>query len=592
MRLALGDRLGPYEIELAIGSGGMGEVYRATDSRLRRTVAIKVLASPLGSDEDTRRTLQREARAVAALDHPFICAVYDIGRDRGVDYLVMPLIEGETLVDRIGRGPLPVLEALDCARQIADALAAAHAHGVIHRDVKPANIKLTPRGIKLLDFGIAAARSSSGPPMTTATGEAAVAGTVAYMAPEAFEGRTDERSDIFSLGTLLHELLTGRRAFAGDSAWHVAASILNVDPPLVSALRPGIPAQVDAVVARAMAKPPAARWQSAVEFRAALEACLSLPVSGVAVAAPRSEGPAGPPPRTWPIWATVVADATTSTVLVAAATPLLLIGDAGTIRFTLPLLAIGLLFAVAGVGVVLWRPWGRRAQQTLAVLGLLAFPFGTVLGAAALSYFGRPGVAFMFSGTAWSDLPEHQRARAHQDTVVPRRWMAYLPAMGAAALVPTILLATIITPSLLLSRVSANEDAAVGNIKALLAAEAVVARYNQGFFVPAECLLSPRVCLPGYVGGELVNAGAFSNEVIHGYRWQLHSGARLDPAVLAGTSASPQSLQSVAITMVPNEPGQTGVKSFCGDTTGQVCYVPEGLIRVVGGRCGECQPVR
>ena len=210
MQLAKGSRLGPYEIECLVGTGGMGEVYRARDTRLGRVVAIKVCLEPL------QARFEREARAISALNHPNICTLYDIGPD----YLVMELVEGQSLADRLKQGPLPIRKVLQYGVQIADALTTAHAQGVIHRDLKPGNIMETPKGVKLLDFGLAkyATTTLLGDSENTLTVRGAILGTPAYMAPEQLEGKDcDERTDIFALGLVLFEMATGSRAFGGSS---------------------------------------------------------------------------------------------------------------------------------------------------------------------------------------------------------------------------------------------------------------------------------------------------------------------------------------------------------------------------------------
>src|ERR1051326_6813130 len=228
MPIKIGGRLGPYEILSAIGAGGMGEVYRARDERLDRTIAVKVLAPTLSADPEYRQRFEREARTVAALSHPHICPVYDIGAHDGLDYLVMEYLEGETLASRIAKGALPIDDALRYSIQIADALCQSHRRGVIHRDLKPGNIMLTKVGAKLLDFGLAkvnegpkdAASSLSAVPTATTplTGQGLIVGTLQYMAPEQLEGQeADARSDIFAFGLVLYEMISGRRAFEARS---------------------------------------------------------------------------------------------------------------------------------------------------------------------------------------------------------------------------------------------------------------------------------------------------------------------------------------------------------------------------------------
>ncbi len=280
MSLAAGTRLGPYEIVAAIGAGGMGEVYRARDTRLDRTVAIKVLPASLSADPSLRQRFEREARTISSFDHPHICGLYDVGAQDGREYLVMQYLEGETLAARLERGPLPVGEALRIGAQIADALAAAHRRGIVHRDLKPGNVMLTPSGAvrqaspqaKLLDFGLAKASAPAGPAtvgetLPALTAERSILGTLNYMSPEQLEGReADARSDIFSLGTVLYEMLTGRRAFGGESPASTIASILSSEPKPLAEAAPLTPPTLDRIVAHCLAKNPDDRWQSASDL--------------------------------------------------------------------------------------------------------------------------------------------------------------------------------------------------------------------------------------------------------------------------------------------------------------------------------------
>ena len=272
MTLTSGTRLGPYEITGAIGAGGMGEVYRARDTRLGRTVAIKILPSSLSADPSHRQRFEREAKAISSLDHPHICGLYDVGSDEGRDYLVMQYLEGGSLALRLERGALPQGEALKIAAQTADALAAAHRRGIVHRDLKPANIMLTATGARLLDFGLAKGTAGVGELGSTETiaaltAERTILGTLHYMAPEQVEGReADTRSDIFALGAVLYEMLTGRRPFEGESPASVIARILSSEPPLLVELAPLTPAPLLRVVARCLAKNPDERWQSASDL--------------------------------------------------------------------------------------------------------------------------------------------------------------------------------------------------------------------------------------------------------------------------------------------------------------------------------------
>lgn len=275
MPLAPGRRLGPYEIVSSLGAGGMGEVYEARDTRLGRTVAIKVLPEDLADDPARRARFEREARAVSQLAHPHVCTLYDVGEAEGLHFLVLEHCEGETLAGRLERGALPLAETLRVGAEIAEALDAAHRQGVTHRDLKPANVVLTSSGAKLLDFGLArlaAGGTGTGDDLPTLsadadpalTAEGTVLGTYPYMAPEQVEGvMADARSDLFSLGTVLHEMATGRRAFEGRSAASIMAAVLKEEPEPLSRLQPMTPPALDHVVSRCLAKDPEERWQSA-----------------------------------------------------------------------------------------------------------------------------------------------------------------------------------------------------------------------------------------------------------------------------------------------------------------------------------------
>jgi len=280
MALTSGKKLGPYEIVSALGAGGMGEVYRAHDTRLGRDVAIKVLPADLSSNPDLKARFDREARAISALSHPHICHLYDVGSQDGTDYLVMELLEGESLQHRLDRGPLPLLQALQCAIQVAEALEKAHKSGIVHRDLKPGNVMLTRSGAKLLDFGLAkpvqglgAMASGSVATMSRPlTQEGKIVGTFQYMAPEQVQGQeADARTDIFALGALLYEMVTGKRAFAGKTQISVMSAILEKEPEPISVVHPLTPHALDHVVQRALAKDPDERWQSVADLKAELK---------------------------------------------------------------------------------------------------------------------------------------------------------------------------------------------------------------------------------------------------------------------------------------------------------------------------------
>ena len=259
MSLPPNTRLGPYEIIAPLGTGGMGDVYKARDTRLDRTVAIKISAVRF-----TDR-FEREARAISSLNHPHICALYDIGRENSMEFLVMEHLEGESLEARLRNGPLPVADALRIAIQIAGALDAAHCKGVIHRDLKPGNVMLTSAGAKLLDFGLA--KIAEAPAPTVAHGlttEGTILGTFQYMAPEQLEGKEcDPRSDIFAFGALLYEMITGRKAFTGASPASLITALMSADPPPVSAAQPMASPALDRLIRKCLAKSPDDRWQSA-----------------------------------------------------------------------------------------------------------------------------------------------------------------------------------------------------------------------------------------------------------------------------------------------------------------------------------------
>jgi eukaryotic-like serine/threonine-protein kinase len=280
MALTSGTKLGPYEIVSPLGAGGMGEVYRARDTRLDRTVAIKVLPSDLSSNSELKQRFEREARAISALQHPNICTLHDIGSQDGVDYLVMECLEGQTLAARLEKGPLPVDQVLKVGKEIAEALQKAHSQGIIHRDLKPANIMLTKSGAKLMDFGLAKPElaiptgsktpiSSSMPTMNLAsltsvasplTQKGSIVGTFQYLAPEVLQGaEADARSDIFSFGCVLYEMVTGRRAFEGKSQLGVLSAILEQEPQPIGIAQP----MLERVIRECLIKDPAERFQSA-----------------------------------------------------------------------------------------------------------------------------------------------------------------------------------------------------------------------------------------------------------------------------------------------------------------------------------------
>jgi len=311
MALSAGTKLGPYEIVTPLGAGGMGEVYRAKDTRLDRMVAIKVLASHLSSSPELKQRFEREARSVSSLNHPHICQLFDVGSQNGADYLVMELLDGETLAERLRKGAMPLGELLKTGTEIAEALEVAHRAGIIHRDLKPGNIMLTKTGAKLMDFGLAkpaalsgagaapllsAAQTVSGPsPMSPLTTAGAIIGTIQYMSPEQIEGReVDARADIFAFGAMLYEMATGKRAFEGKTQLSVANAILEKEPEPISAKNPVSPASLDYLVATCLAKDREERIQSAHDVRLQLKGIAQSPA---ATSAPALEGR---PRMLWP----------------------------------------------------------------------------------------------------------------------------------------------------------------------------------------------------------------------------------------------------------------------------------------------------
>jgi Tol biopolymer transport system component len=271
MALSAGTRLGPYELVAPIGAGGMGEVYRAKDTRLDRTVAVKVLPPHLSSSPESRQRFEREAKTISQLSHPHICALYDVGREGETEYLVMEYLEGETLSDRLLKGALPFEQVLRFGVEIADALDKAHRQGIVHRDLKPGNVMITKSGVKLLDFGLAKAIAPTTPQQLTSfptqqalTQEGTILGTFQYMAPEQLEGKeADARTDIFAFGTLLYEMATGQKAFSGRTQASLIAAIIERVPPPISTVSPMTPPAFDRVVKTCLEKDPEDRWQTA-----------------------------------------------------------------------------------------------------------------------------------------------------------------------------------------------------------------------------------------------------------------------------------------------------------------------------------------
>jgi Tol biopolymer transport system component len=311
MTVVAGSRLGPYEILSRLGAGGMGEVWKARDTRLERTVAVKVLPEHLSSSPEVRQRFEREAKTISQLSHPHICALHDVGSQDGVEYLVMEYLEGDTLVDRLARGPLPLEQTLRCGIEIADALDKAHRQGIVHRDLKPGNVMLTKSGVKLLDFGLAKVMKPAPAPsgltglQTVAGGapltqEGSILGTFQYMAPEQLEGReADVRSDIFAFGAVLYEMATGRKAFAGTSQASLITAIMSSEPAPISTVQPLAPPGLDRVVRTCLAKDPEDRWQSAGDLGRELRWIAEGSRAGTAAPAPADKRGR----RGWIAWA-------------------------------------------------------------------------------------------------------------------------------------------------------------------------------------------------------------------------------------------------------------------------------------------------
>src|SRR6185437_11321740 len=275
MALAPGTKLGPYEIQSQLGAGGMGEVYRARDTRLGRIVAVKILPSHLSDSSEAKQRFDREAKSISSLNHPNICTLYDVGQHDGVDFLIMEFLEGETLADRLMKGPIPPGNVLEYGVEICEGLETAHRSGVVHRDLKPENIMLTKSGAKLMDFGLAKetmSRSLDASAGTTVasglTEKGMIVGTFKYMSPEQLQGHeADARSDIFALGAVLYEMITGKRAFPGKSQIGVASAILEKDPEPITASQPLAPLTLDHLVRTCLLKDPEERIQTAHDVK-------------------------------------------------------------------------------------------------------------------------------------------------------------------------------------------------------------------------------------------------------------------------------------------------------------------------------------
>ena len=368
MPLKIGTTLGPYRIVGQLGRGGMGVVYRATDPRLKRTVAIKLLPPDLTRDETAKQRFLQEAQAASALDHRNICTIYEINKtDEGQLYLVMAHYEGETLKERIARGPLDLNDAIDIATQVGQGLAEAHGAGIVHRDIKPANLMVTTDGtVKILDFGVAKLVGTGGVTQTATT-----AGTVAYMSPEQARGEElDPRTDLFSLGSVLYEMVTGRQAFPGKTIAIVFDALLNRAPIASVRLRPDTPATLQDVINGALKKDRTLRYQTAVDIQADLQRTTRDINSGVFADVSDATGPTPTSPgtgvsdaRSDPEWASATrisreSDAGGSSAVsgrkrVVTAVLCLLLGVFGVHRFYVgkTLSGIAQLVTVGGLGI-------------------------------------------------------------------------------------------------------------------------------------------------------------------------------------------------------------------------------------------------
>lgn len=367
----IGNQLGHYRIERLLGSGGMGEVYVADDTKLGRRVALKVLSAELAGDPDRRQRFEREARAAAALNHPNIVTIHSVEEADGIPFLTLELIEGQTLADVIPPGGLPLDRVLSLAIPLADAVGAAHERGITHRDLKPANVMVTADGrVKVLDFGLAkvkeAARAAAEAAMPTAalTGEGRIVGTVMYMAPEQAEGKpVDQRSDVFSLGIILYEMATGRRPFAGDTQMAILSAIMKDNPQPISEVRPGLPRELSKIVSRCLAKDLEDRYQSAKDLRNDLRALKNELTSGEIV----------------PITGSGVIQAPASPVRPGWRTPPVLIGGV-------------LLVAAVALGALLWsRSSGAPSAPPVRPFESINLTRLTTTGTAGMAAMSRDG---------------------------------------------------------------------------------------------------------------------------------------------------------------------------------------------------------
>jgi Tol biopolymer transport system component/tRNA A-37 threonylcarbamoyl transferase component Bud32 len=415
LTLAAGTKLGPYEIVAPVGAGGMGEVYRARDTRLDRTVAVKVLPPHLSEDAEHRRRFEREAKMISALSHPHICALHDVGHQDGTDYLVMEYVEGETLSERLVKGPLPTEQVLRYGVEIADALDKAHRQGIVHRDLKPGNVMLTRSGVKLLDFGLAKMRELEEAPAgvsvsllatrTSAdrsplTEKGTILGTFQYMAPEQLEGKeADARSDLFAFGAVLYEMATGQKAFTGKTQASLIGAILHTEPPPISSVQPLAPQPLDRVVKTCLAKDPEDRWQTAhdvkLQLRAIAEAGSQAGVTPAAV-------PIRPRARVQILWLT---NAATFAAAILLGLALFRAGRNGPPRVVVSSIDVPEKTSIAfDSGAPLISPDGRKLALVLSVGGgRTAVWLRSLDGSAARLLAGTEGAVYPF----WSPDSRH-----------------------------------------------------------------------------------------------------------------------------------------------------------------------------------------
>jgi len=441
--LTAGTTLGPYKILAPLGAGGMGEVYRAHDTRLGRDVAIKVLPQHLAATPEVRARFEREARTISQLNHPHICTLYDVGHQDGTDYLVMELLEGETLAHRLEKGPLPVAEVLSLGAQIAQALDRAHRAGVVHRDLKPGNVTLTKGGAKLMDFGLARAHglAPAAGAMTQSptvsrplTAEGTIVGTFQYMAPEQLEGKeADARADLWALGCVLYEMATGARAFAGESQASLIAAIMTGEPHPMTELRPVTPPGLERVVRRCLAKDPEERFQSASDLAFAME---GVGGSGAAGASPTPVGGASAPKR--PGWILPAAGALIILSFVAVAGRFLRAGgvdgtrDTVCLSVTLPTTVRDVQrpsnsaarnIAISPNNQCVAFGGSRRGTPVLFVRRLGSFTLHEVDGGGATPFFSPDGASLGFlRGTEVWRTPIDQLAPVRVGTIPAAAW--------------------------------------------------------------------------------------------------------------------------------------------------------------------------